>query len=160
MRREVIGLPAHTWPNDDDALSAELAEALGTAGAVPERMLAAAQAAFTWRRVDEELDLLVLAHDSLVEGGPAVRDAAVDGPRTLAFHGAELAVEIDLGSDVMGQLVPPQRARVSLTTAEGTLAEADADELGCFRLPLPERGPVRLVCRSDAGTAATEWLLL
>ena len=153
-------MPAHTWHNDDDALSAELGEALRTQRAVPERMAEAALAAFTWRRVDEELALLVLAHDSLVEPEVGVRDAA-DGPRTLAFHGAELSVEIDVADDVMGQLVPPQRAQVSLVTAHGVLAEVEADELGCFRLPLPERGPIRLVCRSAGATAAaTEWMPL
>ena len=69
-------------------------------------------------------------------------------------------VEIEVESDVMGQLIPPQPGHVTLVTARGSRAEAEADDLGCFRLPLPGHGPVRLTCRTAGGISATEWTTL
>ena len=144
----------------DDALLAELREALSSPGPVPERMRTAARAAFAWRGLDEELELLVLAHDSALEHDSQVRDDLATAPRTLSFQGAELSVEIEIGSDLMGQLIPPQPGHITLVTGQGSGAEADADDVGCFRLPLPGRGPARLTCRTAGGTSATEWTTL
>ena len=147
--------------NGDDPLLPELAEAQSAARAVPETMRAAALAAFSWRTVDEEPELLVLAHDSaLVTGAGDLRAASPDGQRELTFRGGALCVEIEVGADVMGHLVPPQLGRVTLAGTREVLAEADADALGCFRLPRPERGPVRLVCRTDGAAVTTGWLRL
>jgi hypothetical protein len=150
--------------NGDDPLLAELAEAQGAARAVPESMRVAARAAFAWRTVDEELELLVLLHDSALVGDAGgtgdVRAAPSDGPRELTFRGAALSVEIEVGGDVMGQLVPPQPGRVTLAGTQQVFAETEADELGCFRLPRPERGPVRLVCRTDDAAVTTGWIRL
>ena len=154
-------MSAHPRHNGDDPLLAELAEARSAARAVPESMRVAARAAFAWRTVEEELELLVLAHDSaLVTDGGDVRAAPSDGPRELTFRGAALSVELEVGADVMGQLVPPGPGRVTLAGPLAVLAEADADALGCFRLPRPESGPVRLVCRTDDAAVTTGWLRL
>ncbi|WP_100498888.1 hypothetical protein [Geodermatophilus chilensis] len=154
-------MSANPRHNGDDPLLAELAEAQDAARAVPESMRVAARAAFAWRTVDEELELLVLAHDSALAAGPAgVRDVPSDGPRALTFQGAALSVEIEVGADVMGQLVPPQPGRVTLSGTREVLAETAADALGCFRLPRPEGGPVRLVCRTDDAAVTTGWIRL
>jgi hypothetical protein len=149
-----------TWYDPDDALLAELKEARREVGAVPPRMREAALAAFAWRGVDEEVELLLLAHDSAMVDDPAVRDAGPSGIRTLAFQGDDLSVEIEVGSDIIGQLVPAQPGRVELVTARGMRAEVVADALGCFRFPLPGGGPVRFLCTSDGATVATEWVTL
>jgi hypothetical protein len=154
-------MSAHPPRNGDDPLLAELAEARSAARAVPESMRVAARAAFAWRTLEEELELLVLAHDStLVTDAGDVRAAPSDGPRELTFRGAALSVELEVGADVMGQLVPPGPGRVTLAGPLAVLAEADADALGCFRLPRPECGPVRLVCRTDDAAVTTGWLRL
>ncbi|MGY1760844.1 hypothetical protein ACI79G_20300 [Geodermatophilus sp. SYSU D00779] len=153
-------MSAHPPHNGDDPLLAELAEAWSAARAVPESMRVAARAAFAWRTVDE-LELLVLAHDSALRTDAGdVRAAPSDGPRELVFRGAALSVELEVGADVMGQLVPPGPGRVTLAGPLAVLAEADADALGCFRLPRPECGPVRLVCRTDDAAVTTGWLRL
>lgn len=150
-------MPTHDWHGGDESTLAELKEALSSSRPVPERMRTAARAAFSWRGVDDELELLVLAHDSALDADADVRDAVPTGPRTLMFEGDELCVEIEVGSDVIGQLVPPQQGRVTLVTAHGFRAQAEADGMGCFRLPRPERGPVRLTCRTDRAASTTEW---
>ena len=155
-------MSAHPRHNEDDPLLAELAEARSAARAVPESMRVAARAAFARRTVEEEeLELLVLAHDS-APGTDArdVRAAAHDGPRELTFRGAALSLELEVAADVLGRRVPPGPGRVTLTGTRAVLAEADADALGCFRLPRPECGPVRLVCRTDDAAVTTGWLRL
>lgn len=153
-------MTANAWHSGDEPLIAELKEALNGPGPVPEQMRTAARAAFAWRGVDEELELLVLAHDSAFEHAPQVRGALATAPRTMSFQGSELSVEIEVESDLMGQLIPPQPGHVTLVTGQGFRADTDADDLGCFRLPLPGRGPVRLTCRTAGGTSATEWTTL
>ena len=149
-----------TWYDRDDATLAELKEALEESGAVPPQMREAALAAFAWRGVDQELELLLLAHDSALVDDLQVRDAGPSGVRTLAFQGDDLSVEIEVGSDILGQLIPARPGRVALVTARGARLEVEADDMGCFRCPLPDGGPVRFLCTSDGATVATEWVTL
>jgi hypothetical protein len=149
-----------TWYDQDDGTLAELKQALGEAGAVPARMREAALAAFAWRGVDKELELLLLAHDSALADDLAVRDAGPGEIRTLAFQGDALSVELEVGSDIIGQLIPAQPGRVTLVTARGARTEAEADTMGCFRLPLPAGGAVRFLCTCGGAMLATEWVTL
>ena len=142
---------------DDDALLAEVGEALASAGPVPAPTIEAARAAFAWRDVDRDLELLGLVEDSALRGGALLRSVAAAGPRTLAFHGEELSLDLEVGSEILGQVIPPQPCRVVLANGRETLAEVDADALGCFRLARPDRGPVRLTCRTADRAVATEW---
>ncbi|SDL89316.1 hypothetical protein SAMN05660642_01160 [Geodermatophilus siccatus] len=154
-------MSAHPPHNGDDPLLAELAEARSAARAVPESMRVAARAAFAWRSVEEGLELLVLAHDSaLGTDAGDVRAAPPDGPRELAFRGAALSVELEVDADVRGRLVPPGPGRVTLAGPLAVLAEAEADALGCFRLPRPGCGQVRLVCRTEDAAVTTGWVRL
>ena len=154
-------MTARPWHNSDDFLLDELRNALGVGGGeIPPRWTEAARAAFVWRGVDEELELLILAHDSLLKDRSDVRNAAWDRPRTLTFDGNRLSVEVEVDNDIMGQLVPPQRGRIRLITATTVLAEVEADAMGCFRLPRPQHGPVRLLCETDGSTSATDWVAL
>ena len=143
----------------DDELLQELRSALQEEP-VAESVIRAAQAAFTWRTVDAELELLSLeagdelAAAALVRGGPGAQGS-------FAFHGERLSVEIEVdGAGIVGQLTPPQPGQVTLVSAEGPQATAQADEVGCFTFPPPAPGPLRLDCRLGAERFVTEWVTI
>ena len=141
----------------DDELLQELRAALQEEP-VAESAIRAAQAAFAWRTVDAELELLSLdTSDALAAA--LVRGDEPGAQRTFAFHGERLSVEIEIdGGGIVGQLTPPQRGQVTLITAGGPQATAQADEVGCFTLPPPAPGPLRLDCRLGADRFVTEWV--
>ena len=106
-----------------------------------ERLIRAAQAAFTWRTVDADLEILSLETELAVSDTALVRGTGPSSPRVFAFHGERLSVEIEIDDDgIVGQLTPPGPARVTLVTPDGPQAAADADEVGCFSLPAPLPG--------------------
>jgi hypothetical protein len=155
--KEVTSVSLPGWT--DDELIEELGAALREAPA-DESIVRAAQAAFAWRTVDADLELLYLdesaelADMALVRGG-----SGPDMPRTLAFHGERLSVEIEIDeAGIVGQLSPPQPGRVTLVTVNGPRATVDADEVGCFTFPPPSSGSVRLDCRMGADRFVTEWV--
>lgn len=145
-----------SWPDwTDDELLRELRGALQEAP-VDEACVHAAEAAFAWRTVDADLEILSL-ETSLAPPAAAVR-AGGQGARSFTFHAERLDVEIELDNDgIVGQLTPPGPAQISLVTTDGSLAIAEADEVGCFTLPAPPRGPWRLDCRRGPDHFLTEW---
>lgn len=146
---------------DDDELLVELQEALREQGPVPERVIEAGRAAFTWLTIDAELERAGLVFDSLEETGAGVRAAGSGTRRTLMFDSGSFAVEMEVdGRSVIGQLVPPAAGTVELMTPGGLVGSAPADELGCFQLELPAHGPVRLRCRAGEAELVTDWVTL
>jgi hypothetical protein len=144
----------------DDELLQELRAAL-LEEPVAESVIRAAQAAFTWRTVDSELELLSLDSSEALTAGALVRGDRPGEQRTFAFHGERLSVEIDIdGGGIVGQLTPPQPGQVTLVSAEGPQATAQADEVGCFTFPPPTPGPLRLDCRLGADHFVTEWVTI
>lgn len=144
-----------TWSND--ALWHELRAALQESE-VDESVVRAAQAAFTWRTVDADLELLGLDAGSGPKDGALVRASGPGGPRTLMFRGERLSVEIEIDeTGIVGQLIPPQPGQVTLVTADGPQATTEADDVGCFALPPPMAGPLRLDCRLGDDHFITEW---
>lgn len=143
----------------DDELLQELRSALQEEP-VAESVIRAAQAAFTWRTVDAELELLSLeAGDELAAAALVRGGAGAQG--SFAFHGERLIVEIEVdGAGIVGQLTPPQPGQVTLVSAEGPQATAQADEVGCFTFPPPAPGPLRLDCRLGADRFVTEWVTI
>jgi hypothetical protein len=140
----------------DDELLLELGTALRESPA-DETVIRAAQAAFTWRTVDIDLELLYLDAGS-EQAAAAVRGSDQGSPRLLAFHGERLSVEIEIDeAGITGQLTPPQPGQVSLVTPDGPLATVQADEVGCFAFP-PASGPLRLDCTIGADHFITEWV--
>lgn len=140
----------------DDALLAEIGEALRAAGPPSETMIAGARAAFAWRTVDEEL--AALSYDSRTDDLVAVRGAEDDAP-TLVYEASTLAVELQLlDTVVLGQLVPAGPGEVVALAAEGEVARADTDALGCFRLPVVGTAPLRLRCTTPDSTLLTDWI--
>lgn len=145
------------WTDED--LLRELGAALREAP-VDGAIITAAEAAFSWRTADEELELLTLETEtSLGELAGAVRSAAGPAaPRTLTFCGEQLSVEIEIDDNgIVGQLIPPQPGQVTLVTSDGPQAAAQADEVGCFTLPPPPPGPMRLDCELNGNRFVTEW---
>ena len=123
-----------------------------------EKLIRAAQAAFTWRTVDADLEILSLETELAVSDTAMVRDAGQASPRVLAFHGERLSVEIEIDdAGIVGQLTPPGPARITLVTPDGPQAAVDADEVGCFSLPAPPAGPMRLDCQCGSERFLTEW---
>jgi hypothetical protein len=142
----------------DDELLQELRAALQEEP-VAESVIRAAQAAYTWRTVDAELELLSLDTSDELTAGALVRGDGPGGQRTFAFRGERLSVEIEIdGAGIVGQLTPPQPGQVTLVTAAGPQATVQADEVGCFTFPPPTTGPVRLDCRLGADHFVTEWV--
>jgi hypothetical protein len=151
----VIRLSSPRWT--DDELLRELRAALREP-TVDEKLIRAAQAAFSWRTVDADLEILSLESELAVRDTALVRDAGQGSPRTFTFNGERLSVEIEIDDDgIVGQLTPPGPARVTLVTPDGPQAAADADEVGCFTLPAPPPGPMRLDCQRGGDRFLTEW---
>lgn len=146
----------------DEELLAALGATLGS-DSVPERVMASARAAYTWRTIDAEL--AALSFDSLLadDGLATVRSVGM-ASRLLTFEASHLTVEIQVcpeGHHLVGQLVPPQSARVEVQHPGGTMS-VPADELGRFSVEALPGRLIRLCCRvADDDTAIeTEWITL
>jgi hypothetical protein len=151
-------MPSPNW-NDDDELMSDLVTALQEPPAVDERFLHAARGAFAWRTVDTDLERVAMLYDSALDAAPATRGQPLGAPRTLAFQGEQLGVEIELSDDrIEGQLIPAQPGEVTLLTPAGRYATVTADAVGCFWFPAPPRGPIRLECGGAGGRFTTEWV--
>ncbi|TQL03352.1 hypothetical protein [Cellulomonas sp. SLBN-39] len=156
----------HVWA-DDDALAAELVDALADAD-LYERVSSSAHRAFTAHRgmlaarddLAVDLMLLTLVHDSHLTGtSTAVRDRSGQPSRTLVFEGEGVGVEVEIDDDgVEGQLIPARPGQVTLRTPDGDVASVETDDVGYFRLDTRPEGPVRLVCTGASGTCVTTWL--
>jgi hypothetical protein len=148
-----VSLPRWT----DDEMLQELRAALEEAP-VDDSIISAAQAVFSWRTVDADLELLGLDSDYELTAGAQVRGG---GQGLLSFHGERLSVEIEIDeAGITGLLTPPQPAQVTLMTVDGAQATTRADEVGCFTFPPPGPGPLRIECRLDADRFITEWVTI
>ena len=138
---------------EEQAVLDDLALALRTQDDVDPRHRDAAQAAFAWRTIDEEL--MELTYDSLLT--PAtVRSAGVDEPRTVSFTSSigSLELEID-GTRIMGHVLPGATVTVVMTNVVGERLSSPSDEDGVFELAGNLPGPVRF---SIEGKGTTQWL--
>jgi len=145
-------------PWTDDELLRELAAALREEP-VDDSIVRAAQGAFAWRTVDADLIMLELDSNAIAAADAPVRAGGSAAPRTLAFRGEQLSVEIEIDeAGIVGQLTPPRPGRVTLLAAAGPQASTQADEVGCFAFPPPVSGPIRLDCRVDDDHFVTPWV--
>ncbi|MDI6104929.1 hypothetical protein QLQ12_40720 [Actinoplanes sp. NEAU-A12] len=143
---------------DDDAMLREMASALREAGHLTGRVRAAGDAAWTWRGIDEELELAALTYDSLLRAGPELRSESAGG-RTVRFTGPSAEVHLEREADaVVGQLVPPRPGRLTVEGARGHHAEAEIDEVGCLSFTPPDGEPVRLRVRAGTVDLVTDWI--
>jgi hypothetical protein len=159
-RQEVIGVAAPNWDDDEELMQA-LREALRVPAADP-KVVEAAKGAFAWLTIDQDLQLVPLLYDSEFDQTAAVRDRGPGRPRLLEFGSGALSVELEVGpGGIEGQLIPPQTGEITLVTADGgRFATATADDVGCFALPSPSHGPVRLQCATEQARLTTEWLTI
>lgn len=146
----------------DEQLLAKLAAALDAADPVPEAILETARASFTWRTIDAELASLVF--DSAAEELVGVRSAETSRQMTFRSPGVEieLVVVSETSRRIIGQLVPPQEAEVTLH--HGVEARTvRSDSLGRFAFHNVRSGSVRITCQleDDSGAVVqTEWTLI
>jgi hypothetical protein len=149
-----------SW-DDDEALLADFRAAMTQSPPVPPDFTAAARASLAWRTIDADLFLAELAFDSSHHEELATRSGPESSGRLLVFDGAGYRVEAEISDDgIVGQITPADSGRVSCQTATGTHDETSLDELGCFELKVPPRGPVRLHMEADGRTVATAWVNL
>lgn len=152
---------------DDSELLAELRGALQEE-LVDDDVIRAAREAFSWRTTDVEIEFLTLAADYSLEAGlgqglragtgAQVRGDGTGGPQALVFHGERMTVQIEIDdAGIVGQLIPPQQGQITLVTPDGPQATTQADEVGCFSLPAPGSGPLRLDCQLGDYHFRTEW---
>lgn len=138
---------------EEQAILNDLALALRAKDDVDPRHREAAQAAFAWRTIDEEL--MELTYDSL-ETASSVRSAGVDESRTVSFSSSigSLELEID-GQRVLGHVLPGGTVTVVMTNVVGDRLESPSDEDGVFELLGSLPGPVRFTIE---GKGTTQWL--
>lgn len=142
----------------------QLRELGQAADPVPAEVTFAAKGSFAWRRIDAEL--AELTFDSLLEDAASagVRSEATIRLVTFSAEGVSVEVEITETGDhrrLIGQLVPPQTARVEIRAASGS-SEVEADELGRFTVDGLAAGPASLRCQLDATGRVVEtgWVVL
>lgn len=153
----------HRW-DDDEELLADLAEAVRTLGPPPDTLAEDARTAFAWRTLDDDLLLANLSFDSSLAGvADGMRAQDPDrASRLLVFSTASMSVELAVDRDgrLVGQIVPPSEARVTMETATGARTEVTADDLGFFMLPEIPDDPVRLRCETPGARLVTDWVRL
>lgn len=141
----------------DDELLVELARAVAEAELVTDGQREAAQAAFTWRTVDQELAELL--HDSALEM-TGVRGAD-DAPRTLSFASGALTLEVEIDGDVvLGQVVGGAAESVVLQRSISDDQPLDVDPAGFFRLDGVAPGPIRFVVQAGDWTLTSPWVAI
>ncbi len=136
----------------------------------PGWVVEAAKASFGLRTIDAEL--AALTWDSLLDE-PAVLvrgEHAATAPRSLTFEAGELAIEIEVSAPaparrIIGQVVPPQRARIEVRLAPNEAGAREVrvletDDLGRFTLDGVGAGPLSLaVHREGLPVVTTEWVV-
>ncbi len=146
----------HRW-DDDEALLADLAEAMRDVAPLLPRIVQQARGALAWRTVDSDLLLATLSFDSTLQSSGQSRDQE-GGQRVLVFHSTPLAIEVELQFDrIVGQIVPPGAGEITLEAADGAQARAEADDLGFFILPRVTEGAIRLRCETPTTRLVTDW---
>ncbi|MFH9673887.1 hypothetical protein ACH4L5_16650 [Streptomyces sp. NPDC017405] len=139
----------------DALLEEELRQAAAVLDPVPAELLQSALDAFAWHGLDAHL--AELTFDSLVDALP-VRGAMAP-PRMLTFRAGELTVDVEVtGDGLIGQLLPPQSARIEVLGGPPPARPVSTDTLGRFTSDTPPTGPFALRLHTGADVIVTEWL--
>lgn len=141
--------------SDDDVLLDRLADAIKAADPVPPAVVAAAKAAYEFRRLDEELATLVA--DSLVDDGVLVRHE-LSSTRLVSFVAGQVGVEVELlgNGGLFGAISPPAAMIVKLETAH-SVTTLTSDDLGRFHAEVPP-GRCRLHIGDGDALVVTPWI--
>jgi hypothetical protein len=129
-------------------LLAEAVAVLRRAERVPADVVAAANAAFSWRST--ALAIADLEFDSVLDDADdddlaRVRDIGTD--RRLRFRGSNSVVEvtvIESGRRLVGRIEPPLPGRILLCRPGGSTNACDVDALGQFFFDAVPRGAISL----------------
>lgn len=150
--------------NDESRLLADLREMWRQADPVPPGLTETMIAAVAVASLDEELELLVLVHDSAAGAPTQVRGLAT--ARVLFFQGEQgwsLDAEID-GDQVSGQMVDFEGdmacVEVAVETPEGATWSTGVDEVGFFTLTAQLTDAVRFTVRHGTAGSVTSWVRL
>ncbi|MFI8230201.1 hypothetical protein ACIGDI_15315 [Streptomyces sp. NPDC085900] len=136
-------------------LEEELRRAAAVLDPVPAELQQMAVEAFALH--DLEARLAELTFDSVVDAIP-IRGAA-DPPRMLTFHAGGVTVDVELTAHgLMGQVLPPQSARIEVLTGPHPGAPLTTDDMGRFTHDRPPTGPFALRLRTGEGVLVTDWL--
>lgn len=145
---------------EDDQLLTLLAQAMSLADPVPDSVRRVALGALAWRTIDA--DLAALVYDSGLEAAGVRSDEVA---RQLTFGSPGLEIEVMVVPNgrrkLLGQLVPPRVAAVTLT-CDCIVVETTSDDLGRFRFEEVGSGSTRL-CVSGGPRdprVETEWIVL
>ncbi|WP_240468429.1 hypothetical protein [Streptomyces dangxiongensis] len=152
MRREAV---PDEDTHADTLLEEELRQAAAVLDPVPAELLQSALDAYALHDLDARL--AELTFDSLVDALP-VR-GVMDAPRMLTFRAGEVSVDVEVTADgLIGQVLPPQPARIEVLDGPRTPRPVAADALGRFTSHTPPAGPFALRLRTGAEVIVTEWL--
>jgi hypothetical protein len=106
---------------------------------------------------DLDARIAELTFDSVVDAIP-VRGAG-DVPRMLTFRAGEVTVDVEVTAQgLMGQVLPPQPARIEVLSGPQPSAALLADDMGRFTTDAPLSGPFALRLRTGEEVVVTEWL--
>jgi hypothetical protein len=140
---------------DEGRLEQELRQAAAILDPVPDQLLQLAVEAYALHDLDARI--AELTFDSLVDAIP-VR-GATDPPRMLTFQAGDLTVDVEVtGDGLMGQLLPPQPARIEVLGGPRAGAALTADDLGRFTGDAPPSGPFALRLRAGGELVVTQWM--
>jgi len=148
---------------DQIDLFRQLRDALADHDPIPTHVLVAAQAAYTWRTIDEEL--AELAYDSTEEELVGVRATAV--ARQLSYETDALTLDLEIEDDgdqrlLRGQIAPATSGLITARSIAGDVTverSAPADELGRFVITGVAAGRMSLRCEVGGDVVlVTAWL--
>ena len=140
---------------DLDLLEAELRRAATVLEPMPAELRQIAVEAFALHDLDARI--AELTFDSVTDAIP-VR-GAVDVPRMLTFHAGEVTVDVELsGQGLMGQVLPPQSARIEVLSGPRAASPLATDAMGRFTHAAPPAGPFALRLRTGDSVVVTDWL--
>jgi hypothetical protein len=140
----------------DDELMAHLRRIANEVDAVPDLVTDSARAAFSTRRLDDELAELL--HDSYATTSANVR-LEQPGPRLLSFEVGEVSLELQI-EELNGRLSVRGMAVGTIGDAEVQMATAGphvvaVDEQGWFRVGELPVEPLRVRVHAEDGTTVT-----
>ncbi|MFF6947227.1 hypothetical protein ACFZAD_00995 [Streptomyces iakyrus] len=136
-------------------LEEELRQAAAVLDPVPAELQQIAVDAYALHDLDARV--AELTFDSLVDALP-VR-GATDTPRMLTFRAGEVTVDVEVTAQgLMGQVLPPQPARIEILGGPRPCSALTADDLGRFTGDVPLSGPFALRLRTGGDVVVTEWL--
>jgi hypothetical protein len=140
---------------DDGLLEEELRQAAAILDPVPAELRQIAVEAYALHDLDARV--AELTFDSLVDAIP-VR-GATDPPRMLTFRAGEVTVDVEVtGQGLIGQVLPPQPARIEVLSGPQAALPLTADDMGRFTADAPPVGPFALRLRAGGDVVVTEWL--